>query len=49
LLGELALLDVRYQGREEDTSPEEWSRYRERRNQLKAELEAALARGSGAR
>jgi hypothetical protein len=49
LIGEIALLDVRYQGREAETSPEDWARYRERRNQLKAELEAALARGSGGR
>jgi hypothetical protein len=49
LIGEIALLDVRYQGKEAETSPEDWARYRERRNQLKAELEAALARGSGGR
>jgi hypothetical protein len=49
LIGEIALLDVRYQGREAESSPEEWARYRERRDKLKAELEAALARGSGGR
>jgi hypothetical protein len=49
LIGEIALLDVRYLGREADTSPEDWARYRERRNQLKTELEAALARGSRGR
>jgi hypothetical protein len=49
LIGEIALLDVRYQGREAETSPVDWARYRERRDKLKAELEAALARGSGGR
>jgi hypothetical protein len=49
LIGEIALLDVRYQGREGDTSPEDWARYMDRRGKLKAELEATLARGSGGR
>jgi hypothetical protein len=49
LIGEIALMDVRYQGRESETSPEEWARYLERRGKLKAELEAALARGSAGR
>jgi hypothetical protein len=49
LLGEIALLDARYQGREPETTTEEWARYLERRGKLKAELEAALARDSGGR
>ena len=49
LVGEIALLDARYQGREPETTPEEWARYLERRGKLKAELEAALARESGGR
>jgi hypothetical protein len=49
LLGEIALLDARYQDREPETTTEEWARYLERRGKLKAELEAALARDSGGR
>ncbi len=49
MVGEIALLDARYQGREAETTPEEWARYLERRGKLKAELEAALARESGGR
>jgi len=49
LVGEIALLDTRYQGREVETTPEEWGRYLQRRGRLKAELEAALARESGGR
>jgi hypothetical protein len=49
LVGEIALLDSRYQGRNAETSPDEWERYLERRRNLKAELEAALARESGGR
>jgi hypothetical protein len=49
LVGEIALLDSRYQGREAETTSEEWVRYLERRGRLKAELEAALARESGSR
>jgi hypothetical protein len=49
LVGEIALLDTRYQGREAETTSEEWGRYLERRGRLKAELEAALARESGGR
>jgi hypothetical protein len=49
LIGEVAFLDMRYQGREAETTPDDWARYLERRGKLKAELEAALARGSGAR
>jgi hypothetical protein len=49
LVGEIALLDTRYQGREAETASEEWGRYLERRDRLKAELEAALARESGGR
>ena len=46
LLDEIAALDARYQGREAETSADEWGRYLERRAALKAEAEAALARGS---
>jgi hypothetical protein len=49
LLGEIAALDARYEGREEETAPEEWARYLERRGALKAELAAALARGASGR
>jgi hypothetical protein len=49
LVGEIALLDTRYQGKEPETTPEEWARYLDRRGMLKAELEAALARESGGR
>jgi hypothetical protein len=49
LVGEIALLDTRYQDREVETTPEEWARYLERREGLKAELRAALARESGGR
>ena len=49
LVGEIALLDARYQDREPETTPEEWARYLGRRGKRKAELEAALARESGGR
>jgi hypothetical protein len=49
LVGEIASLDARYEGRAAETAPEEWARYLERRGRLKAELASALARGSGAR
>jgi hypothetical protein len=49
LVGEIAVLDTRYHGREPETNPEEWARYLEQRAKLKAELEAALARESGGR
>ncbi len=49
LIGEIALLDTRYEGREAETAPEEWTRYLERRGTLKAQLGAALARESGGR
>jgi hypothetical protein len=49
LVGEIAVLDTRYQGREAEIAPEEWARYLERRRRLKAELEAALVRESGGR
>lgn len=42
LVAQLAGLDARYRGREADTPPEEWQRYREERGRLKARLEAAL-------
>jgi hypothetical protein len=46
LLNEIAALDTRYQGREAELQPEEWTRYLERRAALKAEAAAALARES---
>jgi hypothetical protein len=49
LVGEIAQLDTRYQGREAETTPKEWARYIGRRGRLKAELEAALARESSGR
>jgi hypothetical protein len=49
ILDELATLDARYEGKQADTPAEEWARYVERRTALKAELAAALARGSGGR
>ncbi len=44
LLTALARLDAQYAGREADLDPAEWARYRGQRAQLKAALEAALAR-----
>lgn len=49
LVGEIAVLDTKYQGREADLPPEEWADYLARRSALKARLTAALARESGAR
>jgi hypothetical protein len=49
LIGEIAMLDARYEGRQADTAPEEWTRYVERRGKLKAELTAALGREVGSR
>lgn len=49
LIGEIALLDARYQGRETETTADEWGGYLDRRRELKAALEAALARESGGR
>ena len=46
LLNRIAALDARYQGREAELQPEEWTRYLERRAALKAEAAAALARDS---
>jgi hypothetical protein len=46
LLNEIAALDARYQGRETELPPEEWTRYLERRAALKAEAAATLARES---
>jgi hypothetical protein len=43
LLDALATLDARYAGREAETAPEEWQRYRAERAALKAQLEDALA------
>lgn len=48
LVGEIAVLDTKYQGREADTPPDEWAGYLARRSALKARL-TALARESGAR
>lgn len=49
LVGEIARLDARYQGKEPETAPDEWGRYLMRRGELKAALQAALARESGRR
>jgi 5-hydroxyisourate hydrolase-like protein (transthyretin family) len=49
ILDEIASLDARYVGKEKETPPDEWARYIDRRAVLKAELAAALARGSGGR
>jgi hypothetical protein len=49
LIGEIALLDTRYQGRESETPSDEWAAYLDRRGTLKAELTAALTRESGGR
>lgn len=46
LLNEIAALDARYQGREAEVQPEEWTRYLERRAALKTEAAGALARES---
>jgi hypothetical protein len=43
LIGTIAALDLRYAGKESETSQEEWARYREERARLKAILEASLA------
>ncbi|HET8622953.1 MAG TPA: hypothetical protein VFM14_05280 [Gemmatimonadales bacterium] len=43
LLERMAALDAQYGGRETSTPPEEWQRYRQERDRLKAELSAALA------
>jgi hypothetical protein len=45
LLDTLAALDVRYAGREFDTSPDEWKSYQQERARLKARIEASLAAG----
>jgi hypothetical protein len=49
LIGQIALLDARYEGRQAETAPDEWVRYLDRRRTLKAALESALARESGGR
>lgn len=49
LLETLAALDARYLGREGEVPSEEWTRYREEREGLKAQLEAALAAVSAGR
>jgi hypothetical protein len=46
LVTAIAALDLRYQGREQEVSTEEWSIYRDERARLKAELEASLAAGA---
>ena len=43
LIEALARLDARYQGRQPEVSAEEWSRYQETREKLKADLAARLA------
>jgi hypothetical protein len=46
LLNEIAALDARYQGREAVIAAEEWARYLQRREALRAAAAAALARES---
>jgi hypothetical protein len=46
LLHQIAALDARYQGREAELPAEEWARYLQRRDALKAAAAAALARES---
>jgi len=46
LLNEIAALDARYQGREAEIAAEEWARYLQRREALRAAAAAALARES---
>ncbi len=46
LIGSIAALDLRYGGKEDETPPEEWARYRKERERLKAVLEASLAGSS---
>ncbi len=46
LLNQIATLDARYQGREAELPAEEWARYLQRRDALKAAAAAALARES---
>jgi hypothetical protein len=43
LTDRIAELEAKYGGREADVSPEEWNRYREERDHLRAELAAHLA------
>jgi Ni,Fe-hydrogenase III small subunit len=43
LVSEIAALDARYLGREENTPEQEWREYQLQRARLKAELEASLA------
>ena len=43
LTDRIAELEAKYGGRETDVSPEEWSRYQEERDRLRAELSALLA------
>jgi hypothetical protein len=44
LAAQIAALDERFEGREAETDPGEWARYRERRAELKRRLQDALAR-----
>jgi hypothetical protein len=46
LLNQIAALDARYQGREAELPADEWARYVQRRDALKAAAAAALARES---
>jgi hypothetical protein len=43
LIDSIATLDLRYAGKEQEISPEEWARYRDERLRLKALLQASLA------
>ena len=46
LAAQIAALDERFEGRESETEPDEWARYRARRAELKDRLRDALARGA---
>ena len=45
LVAQIAALDERFEGREEETAPDAWTRYTARRAELKERLRAALAQG----
>ena len=48
LVAQIAALDERFEGRESETSPEDWGRYTTRRVDLKERLRAVLAQGAEA-
>jgi hypothetical protein len=48
LVAQIAALDERFEGQEAATPPDEWTRYRTRREELKGRLRSLLAREGGA-